>query len=69
VFFSLAILFFEVIAIAIADKKGEANEKKSLKDAYIISCEVPNTTEKHRVPKFMHRAKRKRSKGTKPLNH
>jgi len=40
-FLSLTILFFEVIAIAIADKKGEANAKKSLKDAYIISCETP----------------------------
>jgi len=37
----LTILFFDVIAIAIAEKKGEDNEKKSLKDAYIISCETP----------------------------
>ena len=41
VFFFLTILFFDIIAIAIAEKKGEDNEKKSLKDAYIISCETP----------------------------
>jgi len=29
----LANHFFDVIAIAIAEKNGEANEKKSLKDA------------------------------------
>jgi len=52
VLFSLAILFFEVIAIAIADKKGEANEKKSLKDAYIISCEVPKPSIIHKIARI-----------------
>jgi len=36
-FFSLAKRFFDVIALAIAEKNCEANGKKSFKDAYLIS--------------------------------